>query len=98
MRLFALIFGGAIGYSVAALLDRLANLRELADFSPLLSAPSLSLPTFSIEISMLPKIVFLSVVNAIYSIAALINTNHLDDDDWVRPNLRQLSRGVWAMG
>jgi xanthine/uracil permease len=105
-RFFAMVIGCAAGLVAAALTGFTASLGDAIAAAPLLALPPLLWPSFaslptllsSVLLALLPVIVLLALVDSVDGMGVLISTHRLDDADWQRPNMTQVSRGVQSIG
>ena len=105
-RFFAMVIGCAAGLVAAALTGFSASLGDAIAAAPLLALPPLLWPSFeslptllsSVLLALLPVIVLLALVDSVDGMGVLISTDRLDDVDWQRPNMTQVSRGVQSIG
>ena len=97
-RFFALLMGCAVGYLMAFFLGELDGFGEAIATAPFMAPPQFVLPDFSIGISLIIAFVVLSMVSAVDDMGVLISMDRLDEADWSRPNMKQLSQGVSSLG
>jgi xanthine permease XanP len=97
-RYFALLMGCAVGYLMAFCLGELDGFGAAVASASIIALPQLVLPDFHIAISLEIAFVMLAIVAASDSMGVLISMDRLDDSDWSRPNMKQVSRGISALG
>jgi xanthine permease XanP len=97
-RLFALLMGCSVGYLMAFFLGELDGFGKSIASVSIIATPQLVLPDFSIGISLIIAFVVLAIVSSSDSMGVLISMDRLDDADWSRPNMKQVSRGISALG
>jgi len=97
-RFFALLMGCAAGYLAAFLLGDLGHLVETMAAASIIAPPQLVMPDFSVGLPLIIAFAILAVVSAVDDMGVLISMDRLDDADWSRPNMKQLSRGVSGVG
>lgn len=97
-RFFAMLIGCAVGYGFAAglgLLDQFASVAREASYA---SLPHLVVPDFSLDPSFIMAYVVVAMIAVIDNMGVIISTDRLDDADWSKPNIAQISRGVSSFG
>lgn len=97
-RFFAILMGCAVGYLTAFFLGELDGFGEAIAAASIIAPPQLVVPDFGVGLSLIIAFVILSVVSAVDDMGALISMDRLDDADWSRPNMKQLSRGLSGVG
>lgn len=97
-RFFALLIGCAAGYAASAYFGLLDDFGSVFAGLPLVSAPQPVLPSFGVGLPLITAFVLLSVVSAVDDMGVFISTDRLDDADWSKPDMAQLSRGVSSLG
>lgn len=97
-RSFAMLLGCAVGYGAAHVLGGLAKDATTSVAAAMFTLPHLSLPGFNVGLGLVPSLVLLGIVSTVYAMGILISTDRLDDADWQRPDIAQVSRGVMGMG
>lgn len=105
-RFFAMVIGCATGLLAATLMGWMTGLGDTIAAAPLLALPPLHWPSFdslpplfsTVLLALLPVIVLLALIDAIDGMGVLISTDRLDDAEWLRPNMTQVSQGIQSMG
>jgi xanthine permease XanP len=112
-RFFAMVIGCLAGVLAAALTGYMDGAGELittttttttttaataATTMPVLAFPPLVWPGFELIPALLPVIVLLALIDSVDSMGVLISTDRLDDADWIRPDMTQISQGIQASG
>lgn len=97
-RSFAMLLGCVLGYGAAHLLGGLAKDNQTSTAATMFTLPLPSVPGLNIGLGLVPSIVLLGIVSTVYAMGILISTDRLDDADWQRPDISQVSRGVIGMG
>jgi xanthine/uracil permease len=97
-RFFALLMGCAVGYLMAFFLGELDGFGKSIASASIIAPPQLVLPDFSVAISLEIAFVVLAIVSASDAMGVLISMDRLDDAEWSRPNMKQVSRGISALG
>lgn len=93
------LIGTAVGYIIAIPLGVLPweSLVQLADL-PLVSAPGTSHFGWSFSPALMLPFVIAALANGLKGAALLTASQRMLDDDWKRPDMRPISRGVLADG
>jgi NCS2 family nucleobase:cation symporter-2 len=98
-RMLCALIGLLIGYAAAAFAGLLAvsNIRAIAE------APWVGLPTFShlswaFEFSMVVPFAIAAVAAAMKAVGTIAVCQRMNDAEWVRPDMRSITRGVLADG
>lgn len=97
-RFFALLAGCVVGYAMAALLGELGDFTAIMNSASYFAPPQPVLPSFNLEFPFLAAFVLLAIVSVVDDMGVLISTDRLDDAEWSKPNMRQLSRGLRTVG
>ena len=106
-RFFAMVIGCGVGLLAAALTGFMpSQVGDSIAAAPLLSLPPLRLPTFeslptlfsTVLLALLPVVLLLALVDSVDGMGVLISTDRLDDAEWQRPNLPQVSQGIQSIG
>jgi NCS2 family nucleobase:cation symporter-2 len=98
VRMTAALLGLIIGYIAAAILGVL----DRAHFGPVLEAPWLGVPQFqlgwSFDPAMIAPFAIASIAAAMKAAGTVTICQRVNDANWVRPDLRSVTRGVLADG
>lgn len=97
-RFFAMLIGCAVGYAVSAMLGQLSNFSAVMSQASLMSLPGFSLPSFALAPSFIAAYAMVAMVAAVDNIGVIISTDRLDDAEWNKPDVGQISRGVSSLG
>lgn len=97
-RFFAMLIGCAVGYAVSVMLGQLNNFAVVMDQSSLFSLPDFGLPSFALAPSFIAAYAIVAMVAAVDNMGVIISTDRLDDAEWNKPNVGQISRGVSSLG
>ncbi len=97
-RFFAMLIGCAVGYAVSAMLGQLNNFSAVMNQASLVALPDFSLPSFALAPSFIVAYAIVAMVAAVDNMGVIISTDRLDDADWNKPNVGQISRGVSSLG
>lgn len=97
-RFFAMLIGCATGYVVSALLGQLNNFSAVMGQASVVSLPDFSLPNFALAPSFIAAYAIVAMVAAVDNMGVIISTDRLDDAEWSKPNVGQISRGVSSLG
>lgn len=98
MRLFSMLIGCTIGYAVAGAFGHFDQISEVVASASPVALPHFMLPSFDLKPSLLLAFVCVALVTAIDDIGTVVSTDRLDDANWSKPNIPQISRGVVASG
>jgi len=98
-RMLCALIGLAIGYAAAGL----AGLLALGTVSTVAEAPWIGLPAFghlswSFNLSMVVPFAIAAVAAAMKAVGTITVCQRMNDGDWVRPDMRSITRGVLADG
>lgn len=97
VKLFALIFGLAMGTGLSLLLGLYASgTLDLLGDAPLVGLPDLVLPEWRFDVVLVPLFVLMAVVNSADNIGVLVSIQRLNDADWTRADLHRAGRGLQA--
>lgn len=97
-RFFAMLIGCAAGYAVAAALGELGSFAEEVGQASMVDLPQLRMPSLSLEPSFLAGYAIVAMIAAVDNMGVIISTDRLDDAEWSRPDVGQISRGVSSLG
>ena len=97
-RFFAMLIGCAAGYAVAAALGELGSFAEVVGQASMVDLPQLRMPSLSLEPSFLAGYAIVAMIAAVDNMGVIISTDRLDDAEWSRPDVGQISRGVSSLG
>jgi NCS2 family nucleobase:cation symporter-2 len=98
-RLFCALLGFIGGYVAAALLGVL----PVTEFARMMEAPLLGLPTvgdvgWSFDMALIIPFAVAAMAACLKTVGDLTTAQRLNDADWVRPDLQNISRGTLANG
>jgi xanthine permease XanP len=98
-RLFCALLGIVGGYAAAALLEVL----PLAEFARMMKAPLLGVPAvgdigWSFDVALIVPFAVGAMAACLKTVGDLTTCQKVNDADWVRPDLRSVSRGTLANG
>ena len=96
-RFFAMLLGCAAGYAAAAL-GELGSFAEVVGQASMVDLPQLRMPSLSLEPSFLAGYAIVAMIAAVDNMGVIISTDRLDDAEWSRPDVGQISRGVSSLG
>jgi len=98
-RLFCALIGMVLGYVVAAAVGKLtaADLETIV-VAPYLSAPNFAAYGWSWDASLAIPFAVAALGTCIRGIGDITMCQKINDDDWVRPEMRSVSGGVLANG
>jgi xanthine permease XanP len=97
-RFFAMLIGCAVGYATSAALGQLGGFAEVVGQASLFDLPQLHLPSLSLEPGLLAGFAVVAMISAVDNMGVIISTDRLDDAEWSRPDVGQISRGVSSLG
>jgi xanthine/uracil permease len=97
-RFFAMLIGCAAGYAAAATLGELGSFAEVVGQASMVDLPQLRMPSLSLEPSFLAGYAIVAMIAAVDNMGVIISTDRLDDAEWSRPDVGQISRGVSSLG
>jgi xanthine/uracil permease len=97
-RFFAMLIGCAAGYATAAALGELGSFAQVVGQASMVDLPQLRLPSLSLEPSFLAGYAIVAMIAAVDNMGVIISTDRLDDAEWSRPDVGQISRGVSSLG
>jgi xanthine permease XanP len=97
-RFFAMLLGCAAGYAAAAALGELGSFAEVVGQTSMVDLPQLRMPSLSLEPSFLAGYAIVAMIAAVDNMGVIISTDRLDDAEWSRPDVGQISRGVSSLG
>lgn len=97
-RFFAMLIGCAAGYVAAMLQGELGSFSQVVGQASLMALPQLQLPSFSLEPGFLAGYAIVAMIAAVDNVGVIISTDRLDDAEWSRPDVAQISRGVSSLG
>lgn len=98
-RLFCALFGIVGGYVTAALLGVL----PMTEFARMMDAPLLGIPAvgdvgWSFDMALVVPFAVGAMASCLKTVGDLTTCQRVNDADWVRPDLRGISRGALANG
>jgi xanthine permease XanP len=96
-RLFCALLGIVAGYVTAALLGPLpmTQLARMMD-APLLSIPAAGHVGWSFDVALIVPFAVAAMASCLKTVGDLTTCQRVNDADWVRPDLRGISRGTLA--
>lgn len=99
LKLYSILLGMAAGY-VAALAAGTLTAADLAPFRnlPLFSLPNVTYISYRFDLALLVPILIVTLASTLKSIATLTMCQKVNDEDWVRPDLENMRKGVLADG
>jgi xanthine/uracil permease len=97
-RFFAMLIGCAAGYVAAVVQGQLGSFSQVVGQASLVALPQLQLPSFSLEPGFLAGYAIVAMIAAVDNVGVIISTDRLDDAEWSRPDVGQISRGVSSLG
>lgn len=97
-RSFGMLAGCFVGYVFSVVLQGWGPPDTVAVTAPLFTWPQFVLPSLRFDAELLPSVVMICIANTVYGMGIMISTDRLEDADWVRPNVPQLSRGTFGLG
>ena len=97
-RFFAMLIGCAAGYAVSAALGQLGSLAEVVGQASMVALPELRIPSLSLDPGFLAGYAIVAMIAAVDNMGVIISTDRLDDAEWSRPDVGQISRGVSSLG
>lgn len=95
IKLFALLIGLLCGVLLAAALGKLGGGAALAQAS-FFGLPALAAPVFNVNPGLIAAAILLSVMVQLDTLGTVILMGKMDDADWRRPNMQQVSGGIRA--
>jgi len=97
-RFFAMLIGCAAGYAASAALGQLGSLAEVVGQASMVALPELRIPSLSLDPGFLAGYAIVAMIAAVDNMGVIISTDRLDDAEWSRPDVGQISRGVSSLG
>ncbi|PZF75222.1 hypothetical protein DK847_19145 [Aestuariivirga litoralis] len=97
-RFFAMLIGCAAGYATAALQGQLGSFSSAVENASLVALPHLGLPSFSLAPGFLAGYAVVAMIAAVDNMGVIISTDRLDDAEWSKPDVGQVSRGLSSLG
>lgn len=97
-RFFAMLIGCAAGYAVAAALGQLGSFAAVVGQASMVALPQLRIPSLSLDPGFLAGYAIVAMIAAVDNMGVIISTDRLDDAEWSRPDVGQISRGVSSLG
>jgi len=97
-RFFAMLIGCAAGYAAAAAQGELGSFATVVGQASVIALPMLHLPSLSLEPGFLAGFAIVAMISAVDNMGVIISTDRLDDAEWSRPDVGQISRGVSSLG
>jgi NCS2 family nucleobase:cation symporter-2 len=100
VRLYSVLIGFAVGYGLSAMADLLPS----GQFSRVVEAPWVGLPSLAgawdIEFrwSLVPVFVIVSICGALKSFGNLVMCEKVNDDQWTKPDTKRIGGGLMADG
>ncbi|MBI4206302.1 MAG: purine/pyrimidine permease [Betaproteobacteria bacterium] len=98
-RMLCALIGLLIGYAAAGFAGLLAigNIRAIAE-APWVGLPAFGHLSWSFEVSMVVPFAIAAVAAAMKAVGTIAVCQGMNDADWVRPDMRSITRGVLADG
>ena len=98
-RMLCALIGLAIGYIAAGFAGLLGagNIRTIAE-APWIGLPAFGHLSWSFDISMVVPFAIAAVAAAMKAVGTIAVCQRMNDADWVRPDMRSITRGVLADG
>lgn len=96
-RFFSMLLGCVVGYAVTAVLGDTATIASAVAEASNIYFPQFSLPSWP-DPTIIPVVILFSLMSGVFSMGVILNTDRLDDAEWNKPELRQVSRGIAVMG
>jgi xanthine permease XanP len=98
-RMLCALIGLAIGYVAAGFAGLLAvgNILTIAE-APWIGIPSFGHLSWSFDVSMVVPFAIAAVAAAMKAVGTITVCQRMNDADWVRPDMRSITRGVLADG
>lgn len=97
-RFFAMLIGCAAGYAAAATQGELGSFADVVEHASIIALPHIGLPTLSLEPGFLAGYAIVAMIAAVDNMGVIISTDRLDDAEWSKPNVGQISRGLSSLG
>lgn len=97
-RSFGMLVGCFVGYALSVVLQGFGPPDAVSATAPMFTLPQIVLPSLRFDTELLPAVVMIGIANTVYGMGILISTDRLEDADWVRPDVGQLSRGTAGLG
>jgi xanthine permease XanP len=97
-RFFAMLIGCAAGYAAAAAQGQLGSFAAAIGQASLVALPQIHIPSLSLDPGFLAGYAIVAMIAAVDNMGVIISTDRLDDAEWSRPNVGQISRGVSSLG
>lgn len=99
LRLFSVGIGIAAGYLASLVLgvitrETFASMNEI----PMVALPAIALPAFSLNLTLLFPFLLTGIIASLDTTGGLIMCQKMNDLQWVRPDLKNLGRGILADG
>ncbi len=97
LRLFCALIGMAVGYAMAALLGRLPiSEMEVLAAAPLVRLPRLAHLGWSFDTRLVIPFAVAGLATCLRATADITTCQKINDAEWIRPDMRSISRGVLA--
>jgi xanthine permease XanP len=99
LRLYAILLGIAAGFAAAWLFGLLSAtaLHRLAA-APVFAFPDISVIRFSFNVALLVPLFIVTLSSTLKSVAAITMCQKVNDADWKRPDMSNISKGIAADG
>jgi NCS2 family nucleobase:cation symporter-2 len=97
-RMLCALIGLAIGYVAAVLTGLLAGNIGSIDEAPWLGLPAFGHLSWSFDVSMVMPFAIAAVAAAMKAVGTIAVCQRMNDADWVRPDMRSITKGVLADG
>lgn len=97
-RFFSMLIGCTAGYAAAAAQGQLGSFAVVVGQASIFGLPQLQLPSLLLEPGLLAGFAIVAMISAVDNMGVIISTDRLDDAEWSRPDVGQISRGVSSLG
>ena len=99
LRLFAVGIGIAVGYFASWSLGLLtAESFSTVGQDPVMAFPTMAWPAFRLNLSLLLPFLLTGIVSSLDTAGGLILCQKINEGHWVRPDLKNVGRGMWTDG
>jgi len=97
IRVLCVLFGGLVGYAAAALTGILtASEVHRVVTAPLIAIPSFGHVEWSFDVALVAPFAVGALAACLKTIGVVTTCQKINDADWVRPDMRSISKGVLA--
>lgn len=97
-RFFAMLIGCVVGYAVSLAMGQLNGFSTVIGQASAFALPDLGLPNFTLNPSFIAAYAIVAMVGAVDDMGVIISTDRLDNAEWNKPDVTQISRGVSSLG